>query len=330
MPPDLPGNADARSTGAVDDGAAVAKFLAADTGRCMHGGSRNRPGALDIVIERRQMVAVAVQDLEGDVLVEILPLDDDLGENRACRLDELVDDGEIRIATQAVLAPPQVPGIVEQLLVVGANVEADRQGARRMNAGSDAIERQLADTDRHAADTLVTDAQYGLVVGDDHEFDVAERRRITQYLLDPTRVAGCDEHTPRPTINMGIKMRGGTDGRRIDHGHQLLEMRAQYLVEQHLVTVLQQAEIDVPADGILVETDRVIGAVGLHLDVVVLRRQHAFDTETAALLRSKADAFVVDRCPQQLGTAQVYFYLVAFRRSDQFELFHDCARHPCG
>jgi hypothetical protein len=37
-----------------------------------------------------------------------------------------------------------------------------------MNTGTDAVERQFADTDRHAADALVTDAENGLVVRHDH------------------------------------------------------------------------------------------------------------------------------------------------------------------
>jgi hypothetical protein len=166
-----------------------------------------------------------------------------------------------------------------------------------VNAGTHTVQRQFADTDRHATNSLVTDTKDGFIVGDHHEFDVAERRRIAKNLLDTAGISGRDEHTACATIDMGKEMRSCPYRRRIDHGHQLFEMRAQDLVKQHLIAVLQQAEIDVPSDGVLVETDRVIAAVRLHLDVVVLRRQHAFDTETASLLRSKGNAFVVDRCP---------------------------------
>jgi hypothetical protein len=104
-----------------------------------------------------------------------------------------------------------------------------------------------------------------------------------------------DEDTARTAVDMRKEMRSGSYCRGIDHGHQLFEVRAQNLVEEHLITVLQQPEIDVPADGILVETDGVVSPVRLHLDIVVLRRQHAFDTEAATLLRSEGDTLVVDR-----------------------------------
>ena len=145
---------------------------------------------------------MTIEHLERDILVQVLPLDDDLREDVAGRFDELVDDREVGIATQPVFPPTEVPRVVEQFLVVGADVEADRQRACRMDAGPDAIQRQLADADRHAADALVPDTQYGLVIGDDHEFDVAERRRVTQDLLDAAGIIGRDEYAARAPVHV--------------------------------------------------------------------------------------------------------------------------------
>jgi hypothetical protein len=163
-----------------------------------------------------------------------------------------------------------------------------------MDAGPDAVKRQLADTDRHAANTLVADAENCFIVRDNHEFDVAERRRVAQNLLDAAGIVGRNENAARPPIHVRKEMRGRANGRRVNHRHQFFQVVTQHSVEQNLVAILQQAEIDIPADRVLVEADRVVGAVGLHLDIVVLRRQHAFDAELAALLRRETDTLVVD------------------------------------
>ena len=105
LPADLPGDAYACCAGAVDNGSAVAEFFATDSCGRMQARSRNRACALYIVVERRQMVAMPVEHLERDVLVEILPLDHDVREYLAGGFHELVHDGEICIAPQAVLSP---------------------------------------------------------------------------------------------------------------------------------------------------------------------------------------------------------------------------------
>ena len=190
--------------------------------------------------------------------------------------------------------------------------------------------REFANTDRHATNTLVTNAEDRFVVGYYHQFDITEWRRIPQYLLDAASVIRRDEHAAGTTKDMRVKMRSRANRRRVNDGHQFLEVRAEYLVEQYLITVLQQPEVDIPAHGIRIETDRVIGPVRLRHDIVMLRWQHALDPESTPLIDGEADALVVNGRSQQIGAAQVRPYLVAFGSLDQFELFHATACHPCG
>ena len=58
-----------------------------------HPGDDDRAGALDVVVEAGQPVAVAIEDAEGVVLLEVLPLDDGApGKTRRDRLDERLDE----------------------------------------------------------------------------------------------------------------------------------------------------------------------------------------------------------------------------------------------
>ena len=172
-----------------------------------------------------------------------------------------------------------------------------------MNTRADTIQRKLADTDRHAADPLVADAEDRLVVGDNHQAHAVEGRGRPQYRLDASTVFGRDENAARTTINMGKIPRGLTDGRRVDDRHQGFEISAQHLVEQDLVTVQQQRQVDVLPDRVRIKSNRPELPFGLCLDVVVFRRQQGVDAELPPFLERKAEPFVVQRVTQQLGAA---------------------------
>ena len=72
---------------------------------------------------------------------EILELDHDAGERRARRGDKFVDELVIGSAAQAPLAHADIIGIVQQRLVIGADVKHHRQAELRMNTGAGGIER---------------------------------------------------------------------------------------------------------------------------------------------------------------------------------------------
>ena len=84
-------------------------------------------------------------------------------------------------------APADVEVVVEQRLVVGADVEADGQRLRGMDAGGRGVERELADGDAHAARALVAEAEDALVVGDHDEAHVLEGR-VAEHLVDAAAV----------------------------------------------------------------------------------------------------------------------------------------------
>src|SRR6478672_13483142 len=84
-------------------------------------------------------------------------------------------EGEILFAAHAVLAQALVKRIIEQDLVVGANVEDDGQTVLRRHAGAGGVERELADGDAHAAGAKIAETEDALAVGDDDETHVLFR-----------------------------------------------------------------------------------------------------------------------------------------------------------
>ena len=76
------------------------------------------------------------------------------------------------------------------LLIVGADIEQDRQRGRRMQPGAGGVERQLADRNAHAAGALVAEPEDALAVADDDGFDVVEAR-MAEDAADASPCAGC-------------------------------------------------------------------------------------------------------------------------------------------
>jgi hypothetical protein len=144
--------------------------------RCAHGsqdsGQHHGAGALDVVVEARDPVAVSIEDADGVVLLEVLPLQDcPWGRRRGPRRRRPRGSRRTR-AAKAVLAVADVRGIGQQVLVVGAHVERHRQRMSRVDARAGGVEGQLADRDAHAARALVAQAQDPLVVGGDDQANV--------------------------------------------------------------------------------------------------------------------------------------------------------------
>ena len=153
----------------------LGQFLSGDAQRREDPGQRHRGGALDVVVVGADLVAVARQDRHRVDVGEILPLEAALRKQLLHRLDELVDERVVFRAAHAVLAQAEIERVVEQSLVVGADVERDRQGQLRRHAGAGGVERQLAHRDAHAADAEVAQAEDALAVGHDDEADVRLR-----------------------------------------------------------------------------------------------------------------------------------------------------------
>ena len=138
-------------------------------------GQRNAGGALDVVVEGADLVAIARQDRHGVEIGEVLPLDAAFRVELLHCCHELVDESQIVFAAHAVLAQALIERVVEQALIVGADVENDRQTVLRRHTGAGGIERELADRNAHAAGAEIAEAEDALAVGDDDEAHIPFR-----------------------------------------------------------------------------------------------------------------------------------------------------------
>ena len=228
---------------------------------------------------------------------EVLELDQHAGESGARGGDELVDEFVVGRAGEPLLADADVIGVVEQSLVVGADVEHHRQAELGMNAGAGGVERQLADRNAHAVGAEIAEAEDALAVGDDDQ--LGRVRPVAQQFGDAAAVVGADEQAARALENMAEPLAGEADRRGVDERLDLVDVVGDDAEEQRLVAVVQRVERDVFFQ--IVRQLAQIGhhALGLRLHRKHVRRQQAAQAERIALLLGEGRALVEKRIAQQ-------------------------------
>src|ERR1035438_4640891 len=116
----LVGNSNPCRTGAEDDHSLVAQRHSADA----HGGDgrrqRDGTGALHIVVENADPVAVLLEDPPSIARRKILPLQQRVGEQLCRDSDVSVDEGVVAISAYTGVPVPDVHGIAEQTLAVSS------------------------------------------------------------------------------------------------------------------------------------------------------------------------------------------------------------------
>ena len=102
-------------------------------------------------------------------------------------LHELVDEGRIFVAAHAVLPQAEIQRVLQQRLVVRADIERDGQAVLRWHAGAGGVEREFAKRNAHAADAEVAEAEDPFAVGHHDEADVLLRPVGQQLFQPPSR-----------------------------------------------------------------------------------------------------------------------------------------------
>ena len=299
---DLHGDAAACGSGAQKGDAHVGDLRAGRLGSGQQGAVGNRRRALNVVVEGQQAVAVTLQDRRGVLLRKVLPLQENLGIARLDALDEQVDEVVVLLAADPFVAPADVERIVQTLLVVGADVQHDRQRGRRIDAAAGRIERKFADRDAQPAGALVAQAQDPFAIGDDDGLDVVEWRVLHDFVHDVAPRIG-HEQAARATIDLTELLACLADGRCIDQRQHFGDVAANQCVEQRLVGVLELAQIDVLAHRRVLGADGLIGPLELAFEVFDMRWQEAEQAELVALFVGERGRLVEQRIVQQRAAA---------------------------
>jgi len=249
-------------------------------------------------------MAIVLEDPEGVALVEVLPLDQSVGEHLAHALDERFDEVVVLLAGDAAGAVPDVERVFQQRGVVGADVEADGQHLGWMDAGTGHVERQLADGDAHPPGALVAETEDALVVGDHDQADVLVGE-VAQARRDAVDVVRSEPDPAHVAHDVAEALAGFTDRRGVDDGHQLGEVLHQHPVEQHLVAVQQACQADVALEVVGLLANVLELELDLLLDGVHRGGQEAMQPALRAFFGSEGQAFVGRRVLQQPDAALV-------------------------
>jgi hypothetical protein len=290
----------ARAAGAraVDDVDVVLDARAAQARGGEQPRERDRAGALDVVVEAREHVAVAREHVERGVLREVLPLHDGARVPLLHAGDERVGEREVRVAHDAALAQAEVERIFEERRPVRAHVEARRQGVVGREP-PERVERELAYRDADTAVPLVANAQdRRRVGGDDHAHVVPGVAR--EDGVDAGDVARREREAPRGLEEAGVRLDRLADRGRVDDGHHLLDVPRQQRVEERLVAVLEGAQ-----ELVLRERGGELFVLGDHaaellLEGALVRRQEPVEIEQLALRLGEGRAAVDGRAAQHV------------------------------
>ncbi len=252
------------------------------------------------------MPGVLLQEAAAVRRAEVLPVQHRAGEHSRRRPHVGVDE--------VVVAPPAHPGVpvadigrvVQQRLVVGADVQGDGDDAGGVDARGGGVDGQLADRDAGpAAHAPVADAEDLLRVGGHDQVDVVRPQpQGLERPLDAVWVVDGQEHAPGAPVLVAV----GADrlGHRgvVHDGQHLAQVIAQQPVVQDLVPVAQGFHEDV-----LLQVGRlraVLRVRAAHLLVQGLddRRQQPLQAQLRPLARREGRALVQQRLAQHREAAQ--------------------------
>ncbi len=263
----------------------------------------DRGRALDVVVEARDPVPVAVEHPDRVVLLEVLPLQDGVREHLVDRLDERLEEPLVRLAAQPRVSPAQVERVVQEPLRVGAHVEGDGECACGVDARARRIERELADRDAHPSRAEVAEPEDPLVVGGHDQAHVV-MPGVRQELGDPVDIVGRDPQAARPPEDVTEVLARLPDHRGVDDRHQLFEMVHEHPVVEGLVPILERGQPDEPFEVV------VLAAQVLHLEVHLLLEgrdaggEQPAQFEAVALVLGEGGVLVQQRLLEQLDARE--------------------------
>ena len=294
------GDADGRPTRAHEQ-ELVRRQTPTSSAGCEQAGQDDGPSPLDVVVEARQAVPIGVEDAHRVVLLEVLPLEDGRREDPGDCPHERLDDRFVCRAAQSRRPVTQVERIVQELLVVGPDIERDGQCLGRIDAGGRRIQGQLPNRDRHPAGPLVAKAQDAFIVGNDDQTDVVAGR--AKDGVDPPHVIGGDPDAARTPEDVAELSTGEADRRGVDDREELLEVLDKESIEQGLVAVLECGESDKPLEVICLAPDVLQLEGDLLVDGRHTSRQQAVQAKGVALPWREGCALVEERLRDQVVPA---------------------------
>jgi hypothetical protein len=203
----------------------------------------HRAGALHIVIEHAVVRRVCGEDVAGVFGPEVLEMQHRVGEQLMRGCDAGLNECVVVRAAVLRVAVTQVERVIQQGLVVGADIQRQRDGATRVDTGAGGVDRQLADGDLDTADTPIADAQDLLGVAAHDEIDIiGTQAQCVEGLRDLVGTIDGQVHRALTAVLIGVALDRRPDRGVIDHRQQFGQMLGEHLEIQHLVAVVYLLE----------------------------------------------------------------------------------------
>src|SRR6185436_10529224 len=136
------------------------------------------------------------------------------------------------------MTPTEIKRIVQQLLVIGTNVQQDRQSSVGVNAGAYRVERKLADWYAHATNSQISQTQDPFAIGDNNHIDIC-CRRIVEQLLDFVLIWIGNVEPARATEELTVLLTPQTHRWCVDDRHHLGDVFKYQPVEERFITILK-------------------------------------------------------------------------------------------
>ena len=164
----------------------------------------HRRSALNIVVERRQPIAMARQQGERIFGGKVLELQQGSGKHFLNAADEFVEQLVIRGPAQPPLPHSQIERIGAQRVVLGPHVQCDRQARLRRDACARRVERELAARDPHSVGAQVAESEDPLSVGHHDRVDLGRRPPVPQEAGDASAVVARNIQAARLPVDVAI------------------------------------------------------------------------------------------------------------------------------
>ena len=259
----------------------------AATGEQTSNGNRRR--ALNVVVEATHSIAVARQQRDRRSVVEVLELDAAARIHLLHRHHKLLEQRVELSATRARLAQTWIERIVEELLVVGSDIDHHGHAARWMNSANRGVEREFAHGNAHAANAQIAQAEDALAIGHANDAHI-DLRPIAQNVGHSTAMFEREVQPLGPPHDVAKLLTRLSNRRCVNNRHVARRIRAQQLIEEPLVSILQ------------------LGKKNVALEVIGAHRQlHA----RTLLLRCT----VIDRVGEQPGESKQFALGLRERRA---------------
>ena len=151
----------------------VDEFLARNVEATEDACKGNNTSALDVVVEDRVGVLVAVQDCCSVRAAEVLEVQVEVREELLDGGYKVVNECVIAVFINALVALAQVQWVIKEFLAVGASINNNRHNAIRVNTSCGGVNHKFTNGNFDAVGSPVANTQDCFCIGDDNQVDVS-------------------------------------------------------------------------------------------------------------------------------------------------------------